>query len=73
MSLKRIKSRASEPTDSGDSTNKSDLDNVLQQHFLDVQEMGKILMKIGINVKDLWSFRKLWELVAPQDQKEVTI
>lgn len=73
MSLKRIKSRASEAPDSGDSANRRDLDNVLQQHFLDVQEMGKILIGIGVDVKDLESFKKLWELVAPQDQKEVNI
>ncbi|GMH43984.1 hypothetical protein BSKO_11918 [Bryopsis sp. KO-2023] len=73
LSLKRIKSRASESASQGDDSDRRDLDGVFQQHFLDVKELGRILEGVGVEVGGLESFRKLWGLVAPQDQKEVDV
>ncbi|OEL31588.1 Conserved oligomeric Golgi complex subunit 2 [Dichanthelium oligosanthes] len=48
----------------------SDTDKICMQLFLDIQEYARNLRAIGIDAREIDSYRALWQCVAPKDKQE---
>ncbi|AQK61587.1 Oligomeric Golgi complex subunit 2 [Zea mays] len=48
----------------------SDTDKICMQLFLDIQEYARNLRAIGIDAREIDSYRALWQCVAPKDRQE---
>ena len=79
-SLKRLKERQVQATGSSQGTgaaasDASDADKIRLQLFLDVQEYGKQLAKLGMDVskESTPEYHKLWQTVSPDGQKEIKL
>jgi len=48
----------------------SDTDKICTQLFLDIQEYARNLHAIGIDAREIDSYRALWQCVAPKDKQE---
>ncbi|GJN22672.1 hypothetical protein PR202_gb10260 [Eleusine coracana subsp. coracana] len=48
----------------------SDTDKICMQLFLDIQEYARNLHEIGIDAREIDSYRALWQCVAPKDKQE---
>ncbi|CAN6314469.1 unnamed protein product [Urochloa humidicola] len=48
----------------------SDPDRMCMQLFLDIQEYARNLQAIGIDAREIDSYRALWQCVAPKDKQE---
>ncbi|CAL4920120.1 unnamed protein product [Urochloa decumbens] len=48
----------------------SDTDKICVQLFLDIQEYARNLGAIGIDAREIDSYRALWQCVAPKDKQE---
>ncbi|KAM2228222.1 hypothetical protein ACFXTI_014942 [Malus domestica] len=51
--------------------NVSDTDKICMQIFLDIQEYGRNLAALGVDVSNIEAYRSLWECVAPPERKSV--
>ncbi|ONM11591.1 Oligomeric Golgi complex subunit 2 [Zea mays] len=72
-SLQRLRQgaqrRVGASTDASDSII-SDTDKICMQLFLDIQEYARNLRAIGIDAREIDSYRALWQCVAPKDRHE---
>ncbi|PWZ54144.1 Conserved oligomeric Golgi complex subunit 2 [Zea mays] len=72
-SLQRLRQgaqrRVGASTDASDSII-SDTDKICMQLFLDIQEYARNLRAIGIDAREIDSYRALWQCVAPKDRQE---
>ncbi|WVZ61273.1 hypothetical protein U9M48_011175 [Paspalum notatum var. saurae] len=72
-SLQRLRQgaqrRVGASTDSSDNII-SDTDKICMQLFLDIQEYARNLRAIGIDAREIDSYRALWQCVAPKDKQE---
>ncbi|KAG8061779.1 hypothetical protein GUJ93_ZPchr0003g17234 [Zizania palustris] len=48
----------------------SDTDKICMQLFLDIQEYARSLGALGIDAREIESFRALWQCVAPRDKQD---
>ncbi|EEC76534.1 hypothetical protein OsI_14326 [Oryza sativa Indica Group] len=48
----------------------SDTDKICMQLFLDIQEYARNLRAIGIDAREIETFRALWQCVAPRDKQD---
>ncbi|PAN44014.1 hypothetical protein PAHAL_9G011300 [Panicum hallii] len=48
----------------------SDTDKICMQLFLDIQEYARNLHAMGIDAREIDSYRALWQCVAPKDKQE---
>uniref|UniRef100_A0A0D3FRD5 Conserved oligomeric Golgi complex subunit 2 n=1 Tax=Oryza barthii TaxID=65489 RepID=A0A0D3FRD5_9ORYZ len=48
----------------------SDTDKICMQLFLDIQEYARNLRAVGIDAREIESFRALWQCVAPRDKQD---
>ncbi|KAL6909387.1 hypothetical protein ACP4OV_001668 [Aristida adscensionis] len=48
----------------------SDTDKICMQLFLDIQEYARNLRAIGIDAREIESYRALWQCVAPKDKQD---
>ncbi|KAE8783598.1 conserved oligomeric Golgi complex subunit 2 [Hordeum vulgare] len=49
----------------------SDTDKICMQLFLDIQEYARNLRTLGIDAKEIESYRSLWQCVAPKDKQDI--
>ncbi|XP_062213020.1 conserved oligomeric Golgi complex subunit 2-like isoform X1 [Phragmites australis] len=72
-SLQRLRQgaqrRVGASTDASDNAI-SDTDKICMQLFLDIQEYARNLRAIGIDAREIDSYRALWQCVAPKDKQE---
>ncbi|CAL4937086.1 unnamed protein product [Urochloa decumbens] len=70
-SLQRLRQgaqrRVGASTDASDNIN---TDKICVQLFLDIQEYARNLGEIGIDAREIDSYRALWQCVAPKDKQE---
>lgn len=48
----------------------SDTDKICMQLFLDIQEYARNLRTLGIDAREIESYRSLWQCVAPKDKQD---
>lgn len=48
----------------------SDTDKICMQLFLDIQEYARNLRTLGIDAREIESYRALWQCVAPKDKQD---
>ncbi|EFN56656.1 hypothetical protein CHLNCDRAFT_57543 [Chlorella variabilis] len=69
-SLKRLKARQQ----GGEGGAAPDTDKMIgQQLLLDVQEFGRQATQAGVDAAQLDSYRQLWQMVAPEEQKDTAL
>ncbi|TVU44165.1 hypothetical protein EJB05_03600 [Eragrostis curvula] len=72
-SLQRLRQgaqrRVGASTDASDNVI-SDTDKICMQLFLDIQEYARNLRAIGIDAREIDSYKALWQCVAPKDKQE---
>lgn len=76
ISLKKLSDAAKRRGASSDAldNNVSDLEKIRMQLFLDVQEYGRNLAELGVEVADFPAYQELWKAVAPEErQKQIVL